>query len=279
MRSILVTLDDTPSSLVAWKLAVLLARRTGAAIRGATGIEVSDLDRVEAAPIGGAEYAYASLMRREKLAQERRARIAELPAAFQSFLAEEGMTARCATMTDDVRAGILREIETCDLVVTGRDTEFHLEARDGAASLVQHIVARGARPVVVSGPAQVGDGPVLVAYDGSAPAAKALQLAALLGIFGTSGAHILSVREDHMEASRIAGRAEEFLKLHGIRTDLDPCASTDDPADLLLKRAAQLNAHMLVMGAFGHRGLREILFGSCTRRLLDSASLPLFIYH
>jgi nucleotide-binding universal stress UspA family protein len=36
---------------------------------------------------------------------------------------------------------------------------------------------------------------------------------------------------------------------------------------------------MLVMGAFGHRGFREILFGSCTRHLFNTAPLPLFIYH
>jgi len=52
-----------------------------------------------------------------------------------------------------------------------------------------------------------------------------------------------------------------------------------DPADLLLRRAAAIDAHMLVMGAFGHRGVREILFGSCTRRLFEGAPLPLFIYH
>ena len=46
-----------------------------------------------------------------------------------------------------------------------------------------------------------------------------------------------------------------------------------------MRRAAELGARLLVMGAFGHRGFREILFGSCTRRLFKTAPLPLFIYH
>ena len=55
--------------------------------------------------------------------------------------------------------------------------------------------------------------------------------------------------------------------------------STDHPADVLCARAAAVHARMLVMGAFGHRGLQEMLFGSSTRRLLQGLTVPLFIYH
>jgi nucleotide-binding universal stress UspA family protein len=202
MRSILVTVDDTPSAIAARGLAVALAHQCGAMIRGVTAIEVSDLDRVQAIPIGGMQYAYDRLQHREKLATERRARIADLPALFRRSLADEGMEACCATMEADVRGGLLRMIETCDLVVTGRDAEFHLDPLEGVTPLVEHIIAKGCRPVVVSGPKQLGSGPVLVAYDGSAPAAKALQMAVLLGIFRPSGAHILSISRDRAAANR-----------------------------------------------------------------------------
>ena len=279
MRSILVTVDDTPSSVAARGLAVDLARQTGAKIRGVTAVEVSDLDRVELAPVGGVEYAYAILQHRKKLAAERRARIAELPASFRHAVAEAGLEAPCSMIEADIRNGLLREMEACDLVVTGRDTEFHLESVEGLTPLVEHLVARGSRPVVVTGAAAVGSGPVLVAYDGSAPAAKALQMAVLLGMFGSSGAHILSVCRDRADASAMATRAREFLKVHGVEADLDAQGSSGDPAGILLKRAEKVGARMLVMGAFGHRGFREILFGSCTRHLFTSAPLPLFIYH
>ncbi len=264
MRSILVTVDDTPSCVAA-------TRRTGAALRGVTAIEVSDINHVEPFPVGGAEYAYARLKHREQQAKERRSRIAELPTAFRSAVASQGIEAPCSTIEGDIRGGLLRMIETCDLVVTGRDAEFHLEPLDGVTPLVEHVIARGCRPVVVTGPTAIEDGPVLVAYDGSAPAAKALQLAALLGIFGSSSAHILTVQGEGADARQIAARARDFLALHDV--------SSDDPADILMRRAVESRARLLVMGAFGHRGFREILFGSCTRRLFDSAPLPLFIYH
>jgi nucleotide-binding universal stress UspA family protein len=279
MRSILVTVDDTPASAAAKTLAADLARQSGASLRGMTGIEISDLDSLEPVPLGGGTHAYERLQHRARQASERRARIAELPAAFQRSLAEQGLEAPCSMLEDDVRAGLLREMETCDLLVTGRDTEFHLEPREGVSSLVEHVIALGGRPVLVSGSAAAGKGPVLVAYDGSAPAAKALQMATLLGLLGGRRVAVLSAGRDVAAASATAGRAAAFLKAHDIDADLDPCVAAGDPADLLLRRAAAIDAHMLVMGAFGHRGVREILFGSCTRRLFDGAPLPLFIYH
>ncbi len=279
MHSILVTVDDTPSCLAAKGLALSLARQTGAGIKGVTGIDLSDIERVELAPIGGVGYAYDRLQRRNEQAKQRRARIAELPEIFQRSLAAEGVEAPCCTMKADVRGELLRMIETCDLVVTGRDAEFHLEPLEGMTPLVEYVVARGCRPVIVTGPDSVGTGPVMVAYDGSAPAAKALQAAALMGIFRSSGAHVVSVSRDRAEASDIAGRAQEFLKPYGVVADIDAVCSFDHPADVLSKRASEIGARLLVMGAFGHRGVREILFGSSTRHLFDVVPLPLFIYH
>lgn len=279
MRSILVTVDDTPSAVAARGLAVALARQCGAQVRGVTALDVSDLEHAEPVPIGGVQYAYDRLQHRKKLADERRARITELPDEFRRSLADEGMDAHCSLMEANVRDGLLRMIETCDLVVTGRDAEFHLEPVEGLTPLVHHVVAKGCRPVVVTGPEWVEKGPVLVAYDGSPPAAKALQVAALMGIFGTAGAHILSVGREHSVALSVAERAHSFLALHDVDAELEAVATSESPADVLLRRASETGARLLVMGAFGHRGVREILFGSTTRYLFDNAPVPLFIYH
>ena len=279
MPSILVTVDDTPSTIAARSLAIALARQCGARIRGVTGLELADLEQIEAFPAGGAQHAYDRLQHREKRATERRVRIADLPELFRQSLAEAGLETDCPTLEGDVRSGLLAMIETCDLIVTGRDTEFHLEPSDGLTPLVEHMIAKGSRPVVVSGPEPPASGPVLVAYDGSAPSAKALQMATLTGMFGDAGAHLVSVSRDRPAATVAAARARSFLEGHGIVPEVEAIGSTVHPAVVLMKRASEIGARMLVMGAFGHRGFREILFGSTTRRLFDEAPLPLFIHH
>jgi len=100
-----------------------------------------------------------------------------------------------------------------------------------------------------------------------------------VGIFGSSGAHILSIAREQSAALSVGERARSFLALHYFDADLEAVATTEKPADVLLRRASETGARLLVMGAFGHRGVRELLFGSTTRHLFDSAPVPLFIYH
>ena len=279
MRSIIATIDHTPSSITAQALALSLARQAGARLHGIAAIEVSDLDRAEAFPVGSAEFALTRLKNRQQQSTERRARLADLTSAFQHSTARKEIEAECSTIEGDVRGELLRAIETCDLVVTGCDVEFHLDPMDGVTPLVEHMIARGSRPVVVTGPSVAADGPVLVAYDGSAAAAKSLQIATILGMFGTSQVHVLTILPDRNKALDVASRARRFLAPHQVECEVEASTSSAEPAKIILKRAEEIGARLLVMGAFGHRGLREIVFGSSTRRIFDSAALPLFIYH
>jgi nucleotide-binding universal stress UspA family protein len=47
----------------------------------------------------------------------------------------------------------------------------------------------------------------------------------------------------------------------------------------LLKKADQVAADLVVMGAFGHSRLRENVIGGATRYMLEHARLPVFLQH
>jgi nucleotide-binding universal stress UspA family protein len=279
VRSILITLDKTPSCVAARTFAVALSRRTGAALKGVTAVDVSDLEGVEVAPIGGIEHAYDRMKHRQQQAELRRSAAAGMPHEFQRACSIDGVRSQFAALEGDIKGELLQLIETVDLVLTGRDAQFHFEPSDGVAPLVEFIVAQGSRPALVTGPSFSEQGSVLVAYDGSRPAAKSLQLAVLLGMFAGRTAHVVSIHKEADPARTMAARAASYLSTHDIDARAEPLASSADPADLLMGYAEKIGACLLVMGAFGHRGLREMLFGSCTRRLYDSASVPLFIHH
>nr|WP_237331736.1 universal stress protein [Ralstonia syzygii] len=60
--------------------------------------------------------------------------------------------------------------------------------------------------------------------------------------------------------------------------------ATCDDADvmigeLLLSRAADFNADLLVMGAYGRTRLRELILGGVTRTLLASMTVPVLMSH
>ena len=49
--------------------------------------------------------------------------------------------------------------------------------------------------------------------------------------------------------------------------------------DVLLSRAADLGADLLVIGAYGHSRVRELLIGGATRSILQSMTLPVLMSH
>ena len=49
--------------------------------------------------------------------------------------------------------------------------------------------------------------------------------------------------------------------------------------DLLLSRAADLSADLIVMGAYGHARLRQIVFGGTTRHMLHHMTVPVLMSH
>jgi nucleotide-binding universal stress UspA family protein len=48
---------------------------------------------------------------------------------------------------------------------------------------------------------------------------------------------------------------------------------------VILERARQLGARLLVMGVYGQPRLREFFIGSATRTVLRASTVPLFLYH
>jgi nucleotide-binding universal stress UspA family protein len=47
----------------------------------------------------------------------------------------------------------------------------------------------------------------------------------------------------------------------------------------LLPRAADMDADLIVMGAYRHSRLRELVLGGVTRTILDSMTVPVLMSH
>jgi nucleotide-binding universal stress UspA family protein len=70
------------------------------------------------------------------------------------------------------------------------------------------------------------------------------------------------------------------LARHGVQAvgrEFEP--SYKPIGQMLLEQAHQVAARMLVMGAYGHSRLREIVLGGATREVLKLADLPVLMAH
>lgn len=120
-------------------------------------------------------------------------------------------------------------------------------------------------------------GAMVVAWNGSAEAAKAVRLA-LPMLKLASDVHLVTVGDSEGGFPHIA--ASTFLARHGVSTVLHMLKGKGNEAsDIIVEFAIEQGATALIMGAYGHSRLRETLFGGVTKNLLNDAKIPLIMGH
>jgi len=127
------------------------------------------------------------------------------------------------------------------------------------------------RPVLVTGrrfPESGAVHQILVAFDGSYHAARALPLAAELGARPGVELTVATVAASREAGQEILAPAEAFLCHHRLAPRAHIAVGTR-ASDLICELAASMHADLLIMGAYGHAPVREMIFGSTTERVLS----------
>lgn len=82
------------------------------------------------------------------------------------------------------------------------------------------------------------------------------------------------------ERSDPGGMLSQLLSRHGIHAEVSVLAKTLPKASEVLSRHARdVNADLIVMGAYGHSRFREAILGGTTRNMLEMAEIPVLMAH
>ena len=82
------------------------------------------------------------------------------------------------------------------------------------------------------------------------------------------------------ERSDPGGLLCQFLVRHGVHAEVSVLARTlPRVSEVLARQVRDVDAEMLVMGAYGHSRFREAIMGGATRDMLESADVPVFLAH
>jgi nucleotide-binding universal stress UspA family protein len=122
---------------------------------------------------------------------------------------------------------------------------------------------------------------VLVAWDGGREAARAVN-DALPILERAKSVTVLSVNPASEDGSRREPGADISLHLarHGVKVEAQRRITTEISAgDAILNEIASKGSDLLVMGAYGHSRLRELVLGGVTRQILGSMTVPVLMSH
>jgi nucleotide-binding universal stress UspA family protein len=164
---------------------------------------------------------------------------------------------------------LVRAARASDLVVTAKAQPGALDP----GGVLEALVMTAGVPVLVlpaSAPDDVGQ-IVLVAWNGSREAARAVHGA--LPLLAAAGRVVLcAIGEDAVaDLEPVAA----MLGRHGVKVETEARPEPDRAAgEVLLDRARAHGTDLVVMGAYGHTRLRELIFGGATRHVLREAGLP-----
>jgi nucleotide-binding universal stress UspA family protein len=200
---------------------------------------------------------------------------------FALRTADAGVAAKLLEDVGMPAEEIVLEAQRYDLVLLGQKTRFHFETDEDLNDTLIKVLKNCPRPVVVVPRVWQEGGPVLVAYDGSLQAARALSAFRAIGLAGFDPGEIqvVSIAADRSVAARTAERAVDYLRFHEIRAEASPIVTGRSTSEVLLEQVCQRNAGVVVMGAYGQSSLREFFLGSVTLSLLEDSPAPLFLSH
>ncbi|AYQ29510.1 MULTISPECIES: universal stress protein [unclassified Polaromonas] len=150
------------------------------------------------------------------------------------------------------------------------------------ADFPETVIALSGRPAVVlpytsAKPGLPGN--VVIAWKPTRGAARAVT-AALPILRNANAVHILSWGADAAAGIGAGPSIVSYLKAHGIQaTWQQEETEPENLGDLLLSRAFDLQADLLVMGCYGRSRAHEWVLGGASRTVLKSMTLPVLMAH
>ncbi|MEE9200494.1 MAG: universal stress protein [Candidatus Brocadiales bacterium] len=282
IKSILVPIDGSEASFSALTNAVELGKAAGAEVRG---LFVVDMWRFVYVPtttaiagaIGAAATTNIPLPPEKLLEEENRARkeSEEFKKRFEVNCKDRGVKGTFKVVRGEVGDLIIESAKTVDLVVIGRRGKHTKSQIRTPGSVTQTLLRNSARPVVVVPEGTRCGRHMVVAYDGSEAAQRAIEASVTIAGLQDSKIDVLTVAGNPEDAVEPQTEAREYLAPHELKASF--FVESGKPWEVIAAHAGKVDAGLIVMGAFGTNRIKELIFGSTTMHVLENAECPVLL--
>jgi nucleotide-binding universal stress UspA family protein len=195
---------------------------------------------------------------------------------FQDKTAMIGLDTEFLKLEGELVNDIAVQSRYADLLVIPQkqNDEFNLNMHYELGNILLHAAC----PVLLmpdSKPMTLPPQSAMVAWDGSRESAMALRASLpMLRLVGK--VDLVSVSLNVADVKKITSH----INRHGIEVKIHSAeGSQTNAGKLLLDQAVSLGSDILVMGAYGHSRLREMVLGGATKYMLKNATMPIIFAH
>ncbi len=263
--------------------AAWIAKRTGSPIeilhvlgRRETATAPSDLSGSIALGARSTLLAELSALdeQRAKLAQKRgRAILEDAKAAVEA----SGITDVATRLRLGDIVETIAEIEAdADMAVIGKRGEGADFAKLHLGSNLERIARSSRKPIFVASRAFKPIESFLIAFDGGASSMKAVDHVARSRLFEGLSCRILMVAQDTPEAQKRLQDAGSILQAGGYSVRADIMAGQPDA--VIARTVETEGIDLLIMGAYGHSRIRNLVIGSTTTEMIRSCKVPVVLF-
>ena len=166
--------------------------------------------------------------------------------------------------------------EKIDLLVLGVRGQAHENNQGKLGAQLESVIRSLHRPILVVNAAFTAPQSIMLAYDGSKAAEKAVDMVANSQLYKGLTCHLVCVNKNQDTADALLQSASnKIIKAGGIQLKIQKLTGKVDEA--LCDYQDDHKIDMTVMGAFSHTRLHDMFLGSFTDKMLMKSFKPLLL--
>lgn len=163
-----------------------------------------------------------------------------------------------------------------DMVVIGKRGEAADFAKMHLGSNLERIVRSVQKPVFVAARAFKPIDKILIAFDGGPSSMKAVDHVARSTLYAGLKCRLVMVGSETVETAKQLAGAKTILQAGGYSVDAAIIPGQAEKA--ILETIENDAVDLLVMGAYGHSKMRNLIIGSTTTEMVRLCKIPVVLY-
>jgi nucleotide-binding universal stress UspA family protein len=280
IKKILIPTDGSANSLTALEYGIYIAKKLSAALTGLHVIDVNLIQGPLLTEISGSagmppyEGFFDAI---EKSLNEKADFILK---DFRERCHKYGIQAEVKKTIGGISSVIIEEAQSADLIMMSKKGEhFHLKEGGLLGSVAEAVVRHSGKPVLVTPENFIEIESMGIAYDGSDSASEAFKLSLTLSKQTSWPLTVLIITSDAKKADTLSTQIEKMTQKEPDEASIDceVIIMSGKEQDEIIKFIREGAVELMVMGAYGHNRLRELLLGSTTSHVIRKSPIPVLL--